>query len=113
MRRELLDEGSVKLDPNRGSLDMGTDEDSQPLNEMNQAIASRRNLNRLGLLKKINAALHRLNNCPDDFGYCGECDDPLTLKRLELMPYVELCVKCQSGQEDPLRSRRKNLRDYS
>ena len=68
MRLELLEEGAIKLDPNRGTLDMGTDEDSQPLNEMNQAIASRRNSHRLALLKKINAALPRINARPDAFG---------------------------------------------
>ena len=44
------------------------------------------------------AALKRLETAPDDFGLCGECDEPIG-KRLQAMPYVELCVDCQQEKD--------------
>ena len=33
------------------------------------------------------------------FGLCIECEEPIPAKRLELMPYVELCVECQQATD--------------
>ena len=35
------------------------------------------------------------------FGRCTECEEPIPEKRLELMPYVELCVECQQATDGP------------
>ncbi len=112
-RLQIVDDGNEEIEPNRGEVDMGDDEDSQPLNEMNQVIASKRNLARAGDLRLIVAALTKIRHSADDFGFCEECDDPIPSRRLELMPWARYCVKCQSALEDPRRGRRKHLRDYS
>ena len=110
----LKDEGPIKLDPNRTD-DIGKrDEDHQPLNEMLQSIASNRNRNRSVELRRVKAALERIKLDPEDYGLCLECEEPIRPRRLELMPAVELCVKCQSAQESGATrgGRRKHLTDY-
>jgi DnaK suppressor protein len=65
------------------------------------------------VLGRVVAALARLDADPESFGLCTECEEPIPAKRLELMPYVELCVDCQQAK-DGKRSTgsRKHLRDF-
>src|SRR5581483_8433713 len=72
------------------------DEDAAPLEEMNQVIASARNKNDLVVLGKVRKAIARLDSDPDDFGNCLDCGDEIVFKRLDAMPWVELCVECQT-----------------
>ena len=65
------------------------------------------------LRRRIEAALQRIDRDPDDYGLCMECEEPIRRRRLELMPAVELCVKCQSAQEsDRPAGRRNHLTNY-
>ncbi len=108
---DLVEGGSQKLEPNAGALERA-DEDTQPLGEMNQIIASERNKMRADEMGRIRGALRRLQNAPEDFGYCEECDDPIPRQRLELIPWSRYCVECQS-QRDPTRgTSRKSLTDF-
>jgi DnaK suppressor protein len=113
LKQEILNEGDVAIEPVRkDAAAVGGDEDEQPLAEMQQVIASKRNRARTEALGKIMAALKRLDEAPDDFGLCIECGDPIG-KRLEAMPYVELCVECQAEKDAPLKGqRRRHLTDY-
>lgn len=112
MRDAIIEQGNIPIQPNRTDQDRPPDEDTQPLNEMLQTIASSRNKSRSLELRRIQAALRVLYNTPEDYGYCEVCDDEVPRKRLELMPYATLCVTCQSDREDPLRARRRHLTDY-
>lgn len=114
LKEALETEGPIKLDPNRTD-DIGKrDDDHQPLNEMLQSIASSRNRNRTAELRRVKAALERIDRDPEDYGLCLECEEPIRLRRLQLMPAVELCVKCQSAQEEGGHGGgRKHLTDYS
>src|SRR4051794_1171207 len=114
MKTEILAEGDIEIEPGRTDpTAVGSDEDGQPLTEMSQAIASSRNKTRAEVLTRVGAALARLDADPDMFGLCAECEEPIAGKRLDLMPYVELCVECQQAQDGP-RSKgpRKHLRDF-
>lgn len=89
------------------------DEDIQPLSEMNQVINSNRNQNRAASLAKIEEALARLKNNPNDFGICRECGEEIAVKRLELMPYIDLCAPCQQEKDRANKpGRRKHITDY-
>ena len=79
---------------------------------MHQAIASNRNKARTASLRQVEAALARIETDPEDFGLCESCEEPIAPRRLQLMPYALLCVKCQSEREDPAGGRRRNLTDY-
>lgn len=113
LRGELLEEGDVAIEPGRVDAAMvGTDDDAQPLAEMSQTIASSRNRERTGMLRLVSAALRRLDEEPAAFGLCVECEEPISEKRLELRPYVELCVECQQSRDAPRGGSRKNLTDW-
>jgi DnaK suppressor protein len=113
MRDEIVRGGDLEIEPARKDPgDVGGDEDEQPLNEMHQVIASKRNRERAAALARIDGALARLAGDPDAFGLCAECDEPLG-RRLEAIPYVELCVECQRARDgDAKPGRRRHLTDY-
>ncbi len=102
LAKELAVKTPHKIDPNRADeAEVGGDEDEQPLNEMSQAIASNRNRNAALILARVERALEKLKEMPEDFGLCEECGDDIPLPRLNAMPYAELCVQCQSKRDGP------------
>lgn len=114
LKAEIIDEGDLAIEPGREDpTSVGSDEDTQPLTEMSQTIASSRNRNRSDVLGRVLAALARLEGAPESFGLCEECGEPIAAKRLDLMPYVELCVECQQGRDEPRnKGGRRHLRDF-
>ena len=115
LKAEILAAGDIVPEAAREEpTKVGNDEDAQPLAEMSQAIASSRNRNRTGVLSRVVAALARLEGAPETFGLCVECEEPIAAKRLELMPYVELCVECQQEQDKTHRPQggRRHLTDF-
>jgi len=114
LKSEILNEGDLAIEPGRTDpAAVGSDEDEQPLAEMSQTIASTRNRARADVLGRVLAALGRIEDDPASFGLCAECDEPIAARRLELMPYVELCVECQQAKDGPRKTgSRKHLRDF-
>jgi DnaK suppressor protein len=57
-------------------------------------------------VNRLSAALDRMND--GEYGACVACDEPIPLARLDAMPEVQTCVRCQARLEhlDPPRSRR-------
>jgi len=53
------------------------------------------NKNRLevALLRELQEALHRLKE--GAFGICQECEQPISSKRLEAIPWAKFCLPCQ------------------
>lgn len=114
LERELSGKAPVRIEPNRtDDAKVGGDEDEQPLNEMLQSIASNRNRNLAGVLVKVQKALKKLRESPDEFGECEECGDGIAFARLTAMPYAEFCVECQGKRDAPKGGpTRKKLTDY-
>src|SRR5512147_3172312 len=84
LRAEIVSQGDVAIEPSRTDpAAVGADDDEQALSEMHQVIASRRNRVRTGDLGRIQAALKRLDESPDEFGLCSECGEAIG-KRLDL-----------------------------
>lgn len=48
-------------------------------------------------LKKIDHALAKID--AGTFGVCEECEEPISLKRLEARPETTLCIRCKEDQE--------------
>jgi DnaK suppressor protein len=48
------------------------------------------------LLRKVDAALDRVRT--GEYGVCLECDEPISEKRLNAVPWAECCVHCQDRQ---------------
>ena len=100
VREELRAEGDVPLEPARQEVArVGVDDDEQPIIEMTQAIASGRNRARSQRLHAIDQALRRLEAAPSEFGSCRDCGEEIATKRLNAMPWVELCIECQAREE--------------
>jgi len=59
-------------------------------------VARRRLRSSLGR-NRLSAALDRMNE--GAYGTCVECDEPISLARLEAMPEVQTCVRCQDRLE--------------
>jgi len=53
-------------------------------------------------LKKIDYALSKIDE--GTFGVCEECEEEISLKRLEARPETTLCIKCKEAQERHERS---------
>jgi len=49
------------------------------------------------LIHEIQSALARIEE--GSYGSCEQCDQPISPKRLEALPWARLCVKCQSAAE--------------
>ena len=62
-----------------------------------QAMAKASSERRKQMLRKIDAALVRIDN--DEYGYCRECDEPINPKRLDFDPTAVLCIDCASNLE--------------
>ena len=50
------------------------------------------------LLSKIKSAIARIDN--EDYGICDDCEDDISLERLEARPVTTLCIECKTKQED-------------
>lgn len=62
-----------------------------------QAMAQAQERQRKGELMRIEQALTRIQN--DEFGYCVECGDAVSEKRLEVDPAALFCLKCAQANE--------------
>lgn len=49
-------------------------------------------------LDKVQDALRKINN--HTYGKCTECDADIPLPRLEILPFTQLCVECQTEMEN-------------
>jgi DnaK suppressor protein len=111
-RDELIAEGDLAIEPVRRDGTDKVDDDEAPLTEMNQVIASKRNKNRALELTRIEAALRRLADDPEAFGECADCEEPIPMGRLRVMPWTQYCVGCQDKRTPPRDGRRRHLGDY-
>lgn len=114
-RAELLAEGSVPVEFDKGEVVAKPDDDAAPLAEMTQVIASNRNRNRTAALQAIDDALRRMGEDPESFGLCESCDEPIAPRRLLLVPEATLCAECQNEDEQANSARgrsRRHLTDY-
>lgn len=72
------------------SADIGTDAMEREKDMMLASLESRTVL-------LIREALRKFDD--GTYGECGECSKPIGAKRLELIPYAQLCTRCQVKAE--------------
>ena len=46
-------------------------------------------------LQQLKKASERIKG--DDFGYCLNCEEPIQIKRLEILPESTICMSCLKG----------------
>ena len=52
-----------------------------------------RNTLDIKLLREVQDALRRIES--GAYGVCSECEEPISVKRLEAVPWAKFCVACQ------------------
>jgi len=74
-------------------LDVPSDEGDLSQQHHEEWIFLNRNTLDMKLLREISHALHRIET--DTYGICTECDEPISSKRLDAVPWARYCVACQ------------------
>lgn len=82
----------TKMDP-----DDLPDEMDLASSEMNQYMSLRLRDRERYLLSKLDYSLKQISE--GTYGQCEECDEPIDIKRLEVRPWVTLCIRCKEEQE--------------
>jgi len=73
------------------------DEVDQASREYMQAFSFRLRGRERFLMGKIDKALTKIGD--GEYGRCEECDEPVSLKRLQARPEAQLCIQCKEAQE--------------
>ena len=74
-------------------LDIPSDEGDLSQQSHEEWIFLNRNTIDMKLLREISGALHRIDT--EQYGVCMECEEPISAKRLDAVPWARYCVTCQ------------------
>jgi DnaK suppressor protein len=74
-------------------LDIPSDEGDLSQQSHEEWIFLNRNTIDMKLLREISGALRRMET--DQYGICPECEEPISAKRLDAVPWARYCVTCQ------------------
>ena len=110
MRQEILDEVKVQKERARSKDYMGDLGDCATSDMVAEYahIFGERLRRRLILIEESLEALE-----DGDYGFCEECEEPINEKRLLLMPFARLCVRCQSALERRAKMRGETLTELN
>jgi DnaK suppressor protein len=75
------------------------DEEELPSQSHEEWIFLNRNNIDVMLLREIDEALARMND--RSYGTCQECGEPISMKRLDALPWALYCVSCQEALSNP------------
>src|SRR5690349_5520160 len=76
-------------------LDVPSDEGDLSQQHHEEWIFLNRNTIDMRHLREINDALHRIDT--GQYGTCLECEEPISAKRLDAVPWAKYCVTCQES----------------
>jgi DnaK suppressor protein len=76
-------------------LDIPSDEGDLSQQSHEEWIFLNRNTIDAKLLREIGGALHRID--AGTYGVCMECEEPISPKRLDALPWAKYCVPCQEA----------------
>ena len=76
-------------------LDVPSDEGDLSQQHHEEWIFLNRNTIDMKLLREISDALLRIDH--DTYGICMECEEPISTKRLDAVPWARYCVTCQEA----------------
>jgi DnaK suppressor protein len=74
-------------------LDVPSDEGDLSQQHHEEWIFLNRNSIDMKLLREVSDALLRIDH--NHYGTCMECEEPISAKRLEAVPWARFCVTCQ------------------
>jgi DnaK suppressor protein len=102
-RREIMDQVQGKIrdvrseganNPNSGVLDAAETSEADIQDDIEFALIQMKS----ETLNKIEEALHRLEE--GTFGYCFECGEEITERRLRALPFAVRCKDCEEAREN-------------
>jgi DnaK suppressor protein len=97
-RDRLLTEARRTLDSEMViEADERMDEVDQASSEYMQAFSFRLRGRERFLMEKIEHALRKIEE--GGYGICEECEEGISLKRLQARPEAQLCIQCKEAQE--------------
>ena len=76
-------------------LDYPSDEGDLSQQHHEEWIFLNRNTIDMKLLREIADAIERIEH--DTYGICMECEEPISAKRLDAVPWARYCVTCQEN----------------
>jgi len=76
-------------------LDVPSDEGDLSQQHHEEWIFLNRNTIDMKLLREISDALERIRH--GSYGICPHCEEPISLKRLDAVPWARYCVSCQES----------------
>jgi DnaK suppressor protein len=76
-------------------LDIPSDEGDLSQQSHEEWIFLNRNTIEMKLLREVSAALQRIEH--SHYGICAECEEPISTKRLDAVPWARYCVQCQEA----------------
>jgi DnaK suppressor protein len=76
-------------------LDVPSDEGDLSQQHHEEWIFLNRNTIDMKLLREVSDALHRIETA--HYGICLECEEPISPKRLDAVPWARYCVTCQES----------------
>lgn len=81
------------------SIDADIPQDSGDLsiNTVSKEFLFQQGSQRRGMVRRIEAALARIEQ--GSFGVCAECGGDIPVRRLEALPWTDLCLHCQERRE--------------
>ena len=91
LEQQLLDSESATGVVNLDQSSVGRVSRVDAMQQQSMAVSTRTKAETS--LRKVLKALNRLDT--DDFGYCGQCDEPIEFNRLKVQPQASHCLKCQ------------------
>ena len=95
-RRELL--GDIHSQSSRIKID---ESEHDPIDQVQSMHFREENATHLGrrsrILAEIDLSLHRISD--GSYGLCIDCEEPISVKRLESIPWAQRCIRCQQALE--------------
>lgn len=96
-REELIRDSALTLQELKETNLNEADLNDRASSETDQSLELRTRDRMRKLIKKINAALDRIED--GTYGYCEETGEPIGLGRLEARPVATLCIEAQERHE--------------
>ncbi len=97
MLEEALKQGELTLEDMTDNNEICADPADRATVESDRAFTLRIRDRERRLIKKIRAALQRLDD--GVFGICDDCGCDIGVPRLDARPVTKLCINCKSKQE--------------
>ena len=95
---EALKQGEMTLEDMTDNNEICADPADRATVESDRAFTLRIRDRERKLIKKIRAALARMDE--GVFGVCDECGEDIGVPRLKARPVTKLCINCKSKQEE-------------